>query len=1228
MAFTHLHVHTEYSLLDGAARIKQVVARAKELGMNSLAISDHGNMFGIIDFYNECNSQGIKPIIGCEVYLAPRSRFDKEADLDRYQNHLLLLAETNEGYRNLIKIVSKGYIEGFYSKPRADKELLRQHSKGIIATSACLAGKVQRHLINRDYEGAKEEALEMLDIFGRGNFFLEIQDQGLDEEAAINPEIIRLSGELGIPMVATNDVHYVKREDAEMHDVLLAIQTATTLEDEKRMRFANDEFYLKSEEEMRALFPHIPEACDNTQVIADRCNVSFIFDEYHLPDYQSPEGYTNREYLRHLCYEGLKERYPEITSEIEERMEYELSTIEKMGFVEYFLIVWDYVNYAKTNGIDVGPGRGSAAGSIVSYTLGITDIDPIKYNLLFERFLNPERISMPDVDSDFCMDRRGEVIEYVREKYGQDHVTQIITFGTMKAKQAVRDVARAYGLSYGDGDKLAKAIPNDLNITIRHALESSPDLLKMYEQEPEMKKVLDMAMKIEGVPRNTSTHAAGVVISKDPLDEYLPLYMDKDGKTISTQFPMATVEKLGLLKMDFLGLRNLTVIRNAMELIEENHGIKIDFSKISLDDKGVYEMISEGDTMGVFQLESSNMTNFMKNLKPNNLEDVIAGIALYRPGPMQSIPEYIANKEDASKIKYLTPKLAPILDVTHGCLIYQEQVMQIVRDLAGYSYGRSDLVRRAMSKKKHDVMQEERQWFIYGKEDDNGNVEIPGCIRNGVSEDAAQKIFEKMESFAEYAFNKSHAAAYAVVTFQTAYLKRYYPLEYMAALMTSVIGNADQVSKYIYYCRQKGIEVLPPSVVKSGKKFTVEGDKIRFGLLAIKGVGEGAIDNIIESRKLVGAPKDIFGLMDAIDPGVVNKKAMEGLIKSGALDCFNPNRRAHGVVLESLMESAQKKKRSNDPGQITLFQLADEVMNAGDVNMKLPDVENYDKEELLQLEKETTGVYITGHPLDGYQSEIARIASLELGALVPEAQEGDEEDTGSSVQDGPVDMAGNPLYDGDDVVVVGMIMSRRKLITKKNQAMEFVQMEDMTGTAEVLVFPKTYEKYSDVLDDTGVLVVTGRLNFKEDEAPKIIAESIMNIRDYRALGSSNPSKVAPAAAPREMPSSAQQETPAPMPKESKKTLVSADAVKIRIPQEGETLGEAGSMSEEEVLDRLKEILHRYPGDEQVLIYKRDGKIISTGEGSGMGVRPTLDFAETVALLVGNPNVKIKRIYRS
>lgn len=1183
--------------------------RAKELGMNSLAITDHGNMFGVIDFYKECQKHGIKPIIGCEVYMAARSLEDKDGELDRHQNHLILLAENNQGYSNLIKIVSTGYIKGMYYKPRVDKSILRKYSGGIIATSACLAGKVQSHLINRDYEGAKKEALELDEIFGHGNFFLEIQDQGLEEEAAINPDIIRLSRELDIPLVATNDVHYINREDAEMHDVLLAIQTATTLDDEKRMRFKNDQFYLKSEDEMREIFSHIPEACDNTQKIADRCNVTFTFGEYHLPEYTPPEGFTNQEYLRYLCDKGLRERYEVITPELEERMEFEIKTIENMGFVEYFLIVWDFINYAKENEIVVGPGRGSAAGSIVSYSLGITNIDPIRYNLLFERFLNPERISMPDIDIDFCIERRGEVIDYVKDKYGHENVSQIITFGTLKAKQAIRDVGRAYGVSYGDCDKIAKAVPRDPKISLKEALNVSPELAEMYKNDETVKKIIDMAIKVEGVPRNTSTHAAGVVISKLPLDEYVPLYNGDKG--VATQFNMTTIEELGLLKMDFLGLRNLTVIRDALELIEKNHGVKIDFSKMGFEDPKVYEMIAEGDTMGVFQLESGGMTSFMKNLKPSGFEDVVAGIALYRPGPMQSIPKYIANKKDPSKIQYATPKLAPILDVTYGCLIYQEQVMQIVRDLAGYSYGRSDLVRRAMSKKKADVMQEERRWFIHGKDDENGNVEILGCLRNGISEEAANDIFDQMESFAEYAFNKSHAAAYAIVAFETGYLKKYYPLEFMAALMTSVIGKSDEVSKYINYCRQRGIEVLPPSIIKSEKKFTVEGDKIRFGLLALKGVGEGAIDSVIKSRELTGPPGDVFSFVEGIDVTQVNKKAMDSFIRSGALDCLNPNRAAHLAVYESLLESAQKNNRKNVEGQLSLFQLAEDTMNTGDVSLRLPDIENFNNDQLLALEKEVTGVYITGHPLKNYVERIESIATLELGALNLTAAEEDS-DEGMVEEEGPIAIDGSVLMDEDKVTVVGMIVGRRRLITKSNKMMEFIQLEDMTGTGEIILFPNTYEKYNSELDEDRVLVVSGRLNFKEGEQPKIIADAVVDIdrfvpeekaasNGYSAVGKTNPPE--------------------------KKTMVSVDAVKIRIPQEGENIGQASSLSEDEVLERIKKLMTRYPGREQVLIYKRDGKIIGAGGPSGGGVRPTLDFAEEMALLVGNANIKIKSIAR-
>ena len=1236
MAFTHLHVHTEYSLLDGMSRIKQVVSRAKELGMTSLAITDHGNMFGVIDFYKECQKQGIKPVIGCEVYLAARTMMDKDPDLDRHQSHMILLAENNEGYKNLIKIVSQGYVNGMYYKPRIDKSVLRKYRGGIIATSACLAGMVQRHLLNRDYEGARREAMELDEIFGHGNFYLEIQDQGLDEEAAINPEIIRLSKELDIPLVATNDVHYIKREDAEAHDVLLAIQTATSLDDEKRMRFPNDQFYLKSEEEMRGIFSHIPEACDNTQIIADRCNVSFVFGEYHLPEYIPPEGKTNPQYLRELTEKGLSLRYPEVTDALMDRINYELSVIESMGFVEYFLIVWDFIDYAKRMDIVVGPGRGSGAGSLVAYCLGITDIDPIKYNLIFERFLNPERISMPDFDIDFCIERRGEVIEYVKEKYGHDNVSQIITFGTLKAKQAIRDVGRAYGIPYGECDRIAKAVPNDPKIKLKDALEVSPDLATMYKSDDNVKKIIDMAMRIEGVPRNTSTHAAGVVISKLPLDEYVPLFNGDKG--VATQFNMTTIEELGLLKMDFLGLRNLTVIRDALELIKDNHGITIDFSKMSLEDPAIYEMISDGDTAGIFQLESGGMTSFMKNLKPSGFEDVVAGIALYRPGPMQSIPKYIANKKDPSKIQYVTPKLAPILDVTYGCLIYQEQVMQIVRDLAGYSYGRSDLVRRAMSKKKQDIMQEERRFFIHGKDDEEGKVEILGCVRNGITEEAASDIFDQMESFAEYAFNKSHAAAYAVVAFQTGYLKRYYPLEFMAALMTSVIGSSDSVSKYINYCRQRGIEVLPPCIVKSEKKFTVEDGKIRFGLLALKGVGDSAIDSVIESRKLMGPPKDIFGFMEDIDTRYVNKKAVESFIKSGAMDCLNPNRAALLAVYETLMESAQKANRQNVEGQLSLFQIAEDAMSSGDSNFRLPDVENFSPDLLLALEKEVTGVYITGHPLDSYMDRIRNIATMELGALSDiGGSDSDSDEDAFMESDGPIALDGRVLQDDDKVIVVGMISDRRRLVTKNNKMMEFIQFEDATGTAEVIVFPNTYEKYSGELLDDKVLVVNGRLQFKEGEQPKIIAESIIGIEhwsgpdnDYEAGGTEgyraggqgmyNSERVTPEE---NAPAGGQAEKPIG------RAAVSADAVKIRIPEIGSSTGEACALSDTEALEKIKELIDSYPGDEQILIYQRDGSIISRGGpgGRGKGVRPTLDFAEEAALLVGNANIKIKRIAR-
>ncbi len=1167
MAFTHLHVHTEYSLLDGASRISDVVARAKELGMDSLAITDHGVMFGVIDFYRECKKQGIKPIIGCEVYTAARTMHDKEAEYDKYQGHLILLAKNNEGYRNLIKIVSLGFTEGYYYKPRIDKQVLRDHSEGIIALSACLAGKVQNRLLNRDYAGAREEAMAMDEIFGHGNFFLELQDQGLEEEAMINPELMKLSRELNIPVVATNDVHYVRQKDAEAHDILLAIQTATTIDDEKRMRFPNDQFYLKSEDEMRKIFAFAPEAIENTHKIAMECNVEFTFGEYHLPEFVPPAGKTNKVYLRELCQKGLEERYQPVTEELQERLDYEIGVIESMGYVEYFLIVWDFINFAKTNGIMVGPGRGSAAGSIVAYCLRITDIDPIKYNLIFERFLNPERVSMPDIDIDFCIERRGEVIDYVIEKYGKDNVSQIITFGTMKAKAAIRDVGRALNLSYAEADRIAKAVPADLKMTIDKAIEMNPELKAMYENDERVAKVLDMSRAIEGMPRHASTHAAGVVISKLPLDEYVPLYMSDKG--IATQFNMTTIEELGLLKMDFLGLRNLTVIRDTLEMIEHNYGLKIDFSKMGYDDDAVYEMIAAGNTGGVFQLESAGMTQFMKNLKPTCFEDVVAGISLYRPGPMDSIPKYIENKKKPEKIKYVTPELAPILDVTYGCLVYQEQVMQIVRELAGYSYGRSDLVRRAMSKKKKDVMLEEKEYFIHGKLDQDGNIEIPGCVRNGISEEAAEAIFADMETFAQYAFNKSHAAAYAVVAFETGYLKKHYPVEFMAALMTSVIGNPKDVAKYIRNCQDMGIEVLPPCINASQKKFSVSDGKIRFGLLGVKHVGENAIDAIISAREEKGLPDNIFHFINNLEISEVNKKCIESLIKAGALDCLNTNRAAHLAVYESLMESAQNNAKKNIAGQISLFQISSEEMNRGDTTTKLPDVANFSQDVLLAMEKEMTGVYITNHPLNEYKDRINKIAttnSEELSAVLDETNQE------------------HRVVDGMSVIMAGMITAKKTLITKNNKMMAFVNMEDFFGEVEIVVFPNVYERYRDAITEDRVVIVKGKLNFKEDEMPKVLADSIVDINQVEEETQKEESR--------------------------KEKNVSTEMVKIRIPESAE---------EGEILDQLKKIFKENHGNIPVLIYLQNGKIVRTGENGG--VLPTIDFFDTVAEIVGRPNVK-------
>lgn len=1190
MAFTHLHVHTEYSLLDGAARIKDLVLRAKELGMDSIAITDHGVMFGVIDFYKECKKQGIKPIIGCEVYTAARKMTDKEADKDKHQGHLVLLAKNEEGYKNLIKIVSLGFTKGYYYKPRIDKDVLREHSRGIIALSACLAGNIQYALMNRDYEAAKKEAIALQEIFGEDNFYLELQDQGLEEEAFIMPNMLRLSKELNIPLVATNDVHYVRQTDAEAHDVLLAIQTATTIDDENRMRFPNDQFYLKSEEEMRKIFSAVPEAIDNTAQIAERCNVEFEFGQYHLPEFKAPEGMDNTSYLRKLCRDGLEERYGTAVDEsLKERLEYELSTIVSMGYVEYFLIVWDFINYAKQNHIVVGPGRGSAAGSLVAYCLKITDIDPIRYNLIFERFLNPERVSMPDIDIDFCYERRQEVIDYVTRKYGEGRVSQIITFGTMKAKAAVRDVGRALNVSYADTDAIAKAIPFDLHMTIDKALETNPELLNRYENEETVRQVLDMSRALEGMPRHASTHAAGVVISKEPIDEYVPLYMSDKG--VSTQFTMTTIEELGLLKMDFLGLRNLTVIRDALEMIEKKDGTIIDFSKMTYDDPKVYEMISAGNTSGVFQLESQGMTQFMKNLKPSCFEDVVAGISLYRPGPMDSIPKYIENKKNPDKIRYVDPALAPILDVTYGCLVYQEQVMQIVRDLGGYSYGRSDLVRRAMSKKKMDVMLEEKEDFIHGKVDDKGEIEIKGCVRNGISEAAAEAIFNDMVSFAEYAFNKSHAAAYAVVAYETGYLKAYYPVEFMAALMTSVMGDASQIAKYIRNCNEMGIQVLPPCVNESRKKFSVVDGKIRFGLQGVKNVGEGAIDAIIAAREEKGLPSTLHQFISNLEISQVNKKAVESLIKAGATDCLEGSRAAHLAAYEGLVESAQNTSKKNIEGQISLFQIAGEEMSAGDSTAKLPDVEEFSKEIKLNLEKEMLGIYLTDHPLNEYTEMIKKVSSVTSDQLNHAAEEG----------------AVSQLQDGMSVVIAGMIDSKRTLITKNSKMMAFVALEDLFGVTEVVIFPNVYERCASYVAVDQVVAVKGTLNFKEDEAPKILADQLLPLEEAATQGfAQRDSRYGSRSGGGASAGASQRK------ENTVNTVTEPEGlVKVKIPQNADP---------NITLEQIKSVLRRHSGNSQVLIYLPNGKMLKTAPS--LWVEQTVPLRQQLMAILGQENVKM------
>ncbi len=1075
MSFTHLHVHTEYSLLDGSNKIKEYVARLKELGMTSGAITDHGVMYGCVDFYKEAKAAGINPILGCEVYVAPGSRFDRETGTgDERYYHLVLLAENNQGYANLTKIVSRGFIDGFYYKPRVDLELLRQYHKGIIASSACLAGEVALNIRRGFYEDARSAALRYLEIFGENNFFLELQDHGLPEQKEVNRALIRVSRETGIPLIATNDVHYTYADDMNAHDILLCIQTGKKLSDENRMRYEGGQFYLKSPEEMEALFPEIPEAIENTEKIANRCHVEISFNEQKLPRYKMPDGGDQWEYLQELCRKGLEAKYEQVTDELRERLDYELGIIRRMGYVDYFLIVWDFIKYAKDHDIMVGPGRGSAAGSLVSYVLNITELDPIRYQLLFERFLNPERVSMPDIDVDFCDERRQEVIDYVVEKYGKDCVVQIITFGTLAARGVIRDVGRVMDLPYATCDTIAKMIPNELGITIDRALAMNPSLRELYHEEPRVKTLIDMSRRLEGLPRHASMHAAGVVITEKPVEEYVPLARAADG-TIVTQFTMTTLENLGLLKMDFLGLRTLSVIQNAKRFAEKSSGKKIDLSAINLDDRDVYEMIGSGKCDGIFQLESEGMQSFMKELKPHCIEDIIAGIALYRPGPMDFIPAYIRGKNDPSTVHYECEELRPILEPTYGCIVYQEQVMQIVRDLGGFTLGRSDLLRRAMSKKKTDIMEKERRNFVYG----NAEEGVPGCLAKGISEQTANRIYDSMIDFAKYAFNKSHAAAYAIVSYQTAWLKYYYPVEYMAAIMTSVVDNPQKVAGYILTCRQMGIRILPPDINRSEGMFSVENGMIRYGLTAVKGIGKPVMEALEKERAENGPFRSLQDLCERLGSKEINKRTLESFIASGACDGFGASRRGMMMIVPELLDQGQRARKNAVTGQMNLFEfMPEEDRSAFEVSV--PDVEEYTKEDLLALEKTVLGIYISGHPLEDDEDLLRSCVTAVSADFVPGEETGLPKVTDSSRQ-----------------TVGGMITDVTIKYTRQNKAMAFLTLEDMLGTTEIIVFPKDFEKYTGKIARDAKVFISGRVSAEEDRPSKLIAEKIFTFDEKR-----------------------------------------------------------------------------------------------------------------------------------
>lgn len=1148
MAFTHLHVHTEYSLLDGSSKISELLPRARELGMDSLAITDHGVMYGVIDFYKKAKEVGVKPILGCEIYVAPGSRFDREQSRgeDRYY-HLVLLAENNQGYKNLMKIVTRGFTEGYYYKPRVDYEILERYHEGIIALSACLAGEIPNKILKEDYEGARAAARRMNELFGPGNFFLELQDHGLRQQTQVNSVIMRMSKELDIPLVVTNDVHYIKEEDAVPHDLLLCIQTGKLVTDEDRMRYEGGQFFLKSEEEMQQVFPYAREALENTHKIAERCNVEIVFGEQKVPKFDVPEGYDAFSYLKELCEEGLVKRYGDPPpKDLKERLAYELDTIRNMGYVDYFLIVWDFIRFAKSQGIAVGPGRGSAAGSIVSYCLKITDIDPIRYQLIFERFLNPERVSMPDIDIDFCYERRQEVIDYVYEKYGKDKVVQIITFGTMAARMAVRDVGRVMNIPYAQVDKVAKMIPMELGITIEKALNHNPELRQAYEADEVTKNLIDMSMRLEGLPRHTSIHAAGVVIGSEPLDEFVPLSRGADN-VITTQFTMTTIEELGLLKMDFLGLRTLTVIQDAVRMVEKKTGQPLDINAIDYDDPEVYEMIGQAKTDGVFQLESAGMKSFMRELKPGNLEDIIAGISLYRPGPMDFIPKYIKGKNNRDSIRYSCPELEEILEPTYGCIVYQEQVMQIVMKLAGYTLGRSDLVRRAMSKKKADVMAKERANFVYGNEEEG----VEGCIRRGIPEDVANHVFDEMIDFAKYAFNKSHAAAYAVVAYQTAWLRCHYPMEFMAALLTSVITNPKKITEYINTCRSMGIRILQPDINEGESGFSVSGDAIRYGLSAIKSLGKNVIDVMIEEREAHGRYKNLKDFMERLTSKEINKRTIENLIKSGALDSLGATRRQLMMVYAYVLDEVTREKKENVTGQMSLFDFFSEEEKK-EYEIQYPDVGEFEMAQKLAFEKEVLGIYVSGHPLQDYMASMEKQITAKSTDFEP------DEESGLAV-----------VKDGRNYIVGGLISNVTVKLTKTNQNMAFVTLEDLYGTVEVILFPRDYQKYRDLLVmDTGVYV-RGRASVSEENG-KLVAE----------------------------------------------TVTSMDAVPTEIWIQVENIG-----CFQEKRDMLYNIIRRAPGDREIIIYSREEKAVKRlpSYENISGEAPVLEELQN---LFGEKNIKL------